>query len=157
MARRTTTNSFAAAAAFLAVALAAVASLSPTPALAGPDFNAEAAQPVARPITLAEKYALLYEQRLPPVGFQVGALNPSNAQLVRLLVDQPYPSSYSLSDAATRYVASIQKANGDGYNGTVALAMSIWSVCQVEGDTPVCEFLWSPGAKLSGLKTIATP
>ena len=114
MARRTTTNSFAAAAAFLAVALAAVASLSPTPALAGPDFNAEAAQPVARPITLAEKYALLYEQRLPPVGFQVGALNPSNAQLVRLLVDQPYPSSYSLSDAATRYVASIQKATATG-------------------------------------------
>ena len=53
-----------AAAAFLAVVFAAVASFS-SPALAGSDFNAEAADPVARPITLAEKYALLVEQRIP--------------------------------------------------------------------------------------------
>ena len=52
------------AAAALAVALAAVASFSSL-ALAGSDFNAEAADPVARPITLAEKYALLVEQRIP--------------------------------------------------------------------------------------------
>ena len=53
----------------LAVAFAAaVASFSPSPALAGSDFNAEAADPVARPITLAEKYALLVEQRIPVRG-----------------------------------------------------------------------------------------
>lgn len=140
----------------LALAALAVASLS-SPALAGSDFNAEAADPVARPLTLAEKYALLYEQRLPPVGFNVGALNPSNARLVRTLCDQPYPSSYSLSDAATRYVAEIQKQTGDGYNSSIGLSLSVWSVCQTEVDRPACEFLWSPGAKLSGLKTIATP
>ena len=72
-------------------------------------------------------------------------------------MDQPYPSSYALSEPATRYVASIQKQNGDGYNGTFALALSVWSVCQTEDNTPVCEFLWGPGAKASGLKTIATP
>ena len=76
---------------------------------------------------------------------------------MRTIMDQPYPSSYSLSDAATRYVASIQKANGDGYNGSLGLGLAVWSACQTEGDTPVCEFMWGPGAKASGLKTIATP
>ena len=52
------------AAAALAVALVVVASF-PSLALAGSDYNAEAADPVARPITLAEKYALLVEQRIP--------------------------------------------------------------------------------------------
>jgi len=76
---------------------------------------------------------------------------------MRTIMDQPYPSSFALSDAATRYVASIQKANGDGYNGSLGLGLAVWSSCQTENDIPVCEFLWGPGAKASGLKTIATP
>ena len=92
-----------------------------------------------------------------PIGFQPGALNPSNAILMRTIMDQPYPSSFSLSDAATRYVASIQKQNGDGYNGTFGLGLAVWSSCQEEDGRPVCEFYWGPGAKASGLKTIATP
>ena len=62
---RSNASSFAAPAFLAAATFAAVASFSATPALAGSDFNAEAADPVARPITLAEKYALLVEQRIP--------------------------------------------------------------------------------------------
>lgn len=62
--RRSSNSASFAASALLALAALAVASIS-SPALAGSDFNAEAADPVARPITLAEKYALLYEQTLP--------------------------------------------------------------------------------------------
>jgi len=62
-------NAVFSAAASLAVVLAAVAALSSSPASAGTDFNGAAADPVARPLTLAEKYAILYEQRIPVRGF----------------------------------------------------------------------------------------
>lgn len=61
---RSSNRASSAASALLALAALAVASFF-SPTLAGSDLNAEAADPVARPITLAEKYALLYEQTLP--------------------------------------------------------------------------------------------
>ena len=135
------------------LALAALAALAATAAAGA------AVDPPARPQTKLEKAATILVGNAAPFILRASVLNAENPIWMSTLCDQPYVGGVdplSLSRPATDWVLAIQKKNGDGYNGTVALPLQFFAKCEINSaGKPECAFVFDSHPKLTGLATVA--